>query len=319
MNSGFLSDNLAGMWNEGVIRDHARSRHGLVTRPWLLINGATDHEIYHRLDAGRFEEVHPGVYYLDATPATWNTTLLASVLAAGPGAAASHRSAAALWDLDGVHGRMIEITVPFNEEPEPERVILHRSRRGVQPVIHMGIPVTSVERTLLDLAAILPVASLEKTVASAIRKQLATFESIDQCIARYGGRGVKGTRKMRRVLRLVENDDSGSISEVDVAQLIRDAPIPTPVQQMKIQLRTGANAYPDFTWPDRRRIVEVDGFGSHSTPDQQEHDLERQNALLDLGYEIRRFSAREVRRNPQKVIAEIVRFVSDRSVRVSRA
>ena len=64
------------------------------------------------------------------------------------------------------------------------------------------------------------------------------------------------------------------------------------------------------------KIVEVDGFGSHSTPDQQEHDLERHNALLELGYEIRRFSARDVRRNPGKVINEITRFVSNHSVRV---
>lgn len=316
MNPVVLPDTLEGMWDEALIRGHARDRHGLVGRPWLLQNGATDHEIKRRLASGRLEELHPGVYYLDAATATWRTTLLAGVLAAGPDAAASHRSAAVLWGLDGVYGRMIEVTVPFNEEPEPHRVILHRSRRGVQPVIHAGIPVTSVERTLLDLAALLPGATLERATASATRLNVATLDSIDACIARYGGRGVKGTRKLRSVLRLVENDHSGSVSEVDVAQLIRDAPIPDPVQQLRIHLPKGRNAYPDFTWQDLLKIVEIDGFGSHSTPEQQEHDLERQNALLDLGYEIRRFSARDVRRHPQKVIAEIVRFVSNRSVRV---
>ncbi|MEA1903069.1 MAG: DUF559 domain-containing protein [Actinomycetota bacterium] len=307
------------MWDEGAIRSHARNSHGLVTRPRLLAAGATDHEIVGRLDGGRLEELHPGVYYLDATPATWKTTLLAAVLAAGPAAAASHRSAGVLWGLDGIYGRTIEVTVPFNDEPEPKAVILHRSRRGVHPVSHQGIPVTTVERTLLDLASLLPGPTLEKAVASAIRKKLATVESIDLCIARFGGRGVKGTRKLRRVLRLVERDKSGAPSEIDMAQLIRDAPIPTPVQQLKIPRPSGSNAYPDFAWPDRMKFVEVDGFDAHSSPDQQEHDLERQNELMALGWDFRRFSAREVRRNPQEVIAEIVRFVSDRSVRVSYA
>lgn len=298
------------------MRDHAGSRHGLVTRPWLLGHGVTDHEIRSRTRSGRLEEIHPGVYYLDVVPPTWNTTMLAAVLAAGPSAAASHRSAGLLWDLDAIHGHMIEVTVPFSDGPDPGGAILHRSRRGVQPTVHEGIPVTTVERTLLDLAAILPGATLEKAASSAIRKGLATVDTIDQCIARYGGRGVTGTRKLRWVLRLVESDNSASIAEVSVARLIREAPIPTPVQQLKIRLRTGANAYPDFAWPDAMKIVEVDGYRFHSTPDQRDHDLERQNALLDLGYEIRRFSAREVRRNPETVIAEIVRFVSDHSVRI---
>jgi very-short-patch-repair endonuclease len=206
---------------------------------------------------------------------------------------------------------MIEITVPFNDEPAPRDALLHRSRRGVQPVEHIGIPVTPVERTLLDLAALLPSPTLEKAMSSAIRKGLATVDSIDVCIAQFGGRGVKGTRKLRRVLRIIERDKSGSPSEVDAAQLIRSAAIPAPVQQLKIALPIGSNAYPDFTWPDRMKIVEVDGFDFHSSPEQQEHDLDRQNALLDLGYEIRRFSARDVRRNPQAVIAEITRFISD--------
>ncbi len=300
------------MWDEGVIRGHAGDNHGLVTRPWLLAAGATDHEIIARLNSGRLEDLHPGVYYLDAIRATWHTSLLAAVLAAGPEAAASHRSAGVLWSLDGIYGRMIEVTVPFNDEPAPRGALLHRSRRGVDPVAHIGIPVTPVERTLLDLAALLPTPTLEKAMSSAIRKELATVDSIDVCIARFGGRGVKGTRKFRRVLRIVERDKSGSPSEIDTAQLIRDAAIPAPVQQLKIALPIGLNAYPDFTWPDRMKIVEVDGFDFHSSPEQQEHDLERQNTLLDLGYEIRRFSARDVRRNPQAVIAEITRFISGR-------
>jgi hypothetical protein len=308
------------MWEEGEVRRKARLQHGLAARPWLLEAGVSKHEIQGRLESGRLEELHPGVYYLDATPATWKTELLAAVLAAGPGAAASHRAAGALWGFDGVYGHMLEVSVPYDERPEPKGVILHRSRRGVHPVTREGIPVTAVERTLLDLAALLPSPVLEKAVAFALRKDLTTVESIARCLKEFGGRGVTGTRKLRRVLGLVEDDKTGSPSEIDLVQLIRDAPIPTPVQQLRIVRPNGENAYPDFAWPDRMRLVEVDGFDSHSSPDQQEHDLERQNDLMALGWEIRRFSAREIRRNPRQVIAKIVEFVnSDRSVKVKPA
>jgi len=275
-----------------------------------LALGVTDHEISWRLVAGRLEEMHPGVYYLNSTDATWKTEVLAAVLAAGPHSVVSHRCAAVLWGLEGVIGRMIEMTVPFNDSPAPKGALVHRTRRVIECRMVEGIPVSTPERTVLDLAWSLPERTLEKVVASVIRKRLATVDSIAITIARLGGRGVRGTRKARRVLRLVECDSTGSVSEVDMSQLIRDAPIPVPIQQLRIPLPTGGNAYPDFAWPDRRRIVEVDGFDAHGTPEQLQHDLARQNQLLDMGWEIRRFTASDVRRNAATVIAEVIRFVN---------
>jgi hypothetical protein len=115
---------------------------------------------------------------------------------------------------------------------------------------------------------------------------------------------------MRRIIGLVADDASGSPAEIDLKDIVIDAPLPLPVQQMWIPLPNGENAYPDFSWPDRMRIVEVDGFEAHGSPDQQQHDLRRQNQLLDLGWEIRRFTATEIREEPQRVRAEIVRFVN---------
>lgn len=299
-----------GMWIEERIRAVAASQHGLVYRPQLLSLEVSSHEVARRLATGRIEQLHPGVYYLDSVPATWKTAVLAGAIAAGPDALVSHRTAALLWDLDAVFGRMIEVTVPFNEEPEPEGVILHRTRR-VNPasVIH-GIPITSPEKSLLDLAGFVPERVLQKAARSAVRKGVTTPGKMDEAIGLYGGRGVKGTRAFRRVVAFVADDQSASVSEIDLRLIVMDAPVPTPVQQLQVKLPDGSHAYPDFAWPDRMRIVEADGFEAHGTPEQLQHDLRRQNQLMDLGWEIRRFTATDIREKPDEVRAEIVRFVN---------
>jgi hypothetical protein len=215
------------MWVEGKIRQVAAAQHGLVDRPQMAALGVTDDEIRYRLHSGRLESVHPGVYYLDSTPATWKTSVLAGVLAAGPDALASYRTAAVLWDFDAIYGRMIEVTVPYGEEPEPDGVILHRTRRINPGMVVEGIPVTSPEKTLLDITPFVPDRVLEKAMASTIRNRLTDVEKLDLAAGLYGGRGVSGTRRFRRVLRIVIDDDSGSVAEIDLKHIVFGAPVPT--------------------------------------------------------------------------------------------
>lgn len=299
------------MWEERNLRQVAASQYGLLHRRQLLNRGVTNDEISWRIVNGRVEVLHAGVYYLDATPRTWKTEVLAAVMAAGHDALASHRCAGVLYELDAVYGRVIEVTVPFNEEPVPEGVIVHRTRRVNPGVVLDGIPTTPIEKNLLDLAPILGERNLYKATRSAINRNLTTPEKLDLAIGLYGGRGVAGTRLARRVFHTAVDDKSGSVAEIDLARIIMNAPVPKPIQQLRISLRGGTNAYPDFSWPDRMRIVEVDGFGAHSTPAQFEHDTQRQNQLLDLGWEIRRFTATRIREESAMVRSEIVRFVNE--------
>lgn len=298
------------MWVDGEIRELAGERHGLIRRSELHDLSITDRELNKKVQDRRVEVLHPGVYYVDSIPVTWRTAVLAAVFAAGPDAVASHRCAGVLYGLDAVYGRVIEVTVPFNEEPDPSGVIVHRTRRPNPASVVDAIPVTSIEKNLLDLAPILGERNLYKATRSAIHMGLTTAEKFDLAIGRYGGRGVAGTRRARLVAREVADDQSGSPAEIDLAWIVADAPVPPPIQQMQIALPRGGFAYPDFCWPDRMRIVEVDGFGAHGTPEQLEADLQRQNQLMELGWEIRRFTASEIRDEPHRVRAEIVRFVN---------
>lgn len=300
------------MWGEEAIRSLAGERHGLVDRATALRLGATDDVIQGQLETRRWRRPHPGVYYLDTTRAEWETKILGAVMAAGAHAAASHRTATVLWGLDGVRTRLIELTVPFTKEPMPSGVTVHRTRRS-RPSAFVGpVPVTTVERTLLDLAALVPDRTLEKALMSALHRRLTTLAAVDLTVGTQGGRGVKGTRRLRRVLERAEEGITASVAEVDMSRIIADAPIPPPVTQKAIALPDVSNAYPDFSWPARMKIVEVDGYESHGSPEAMHSDLIRQNQLMDLGWEIRRFSARRIRDEPEVVRAELVAFIGPR-------
>ena len=297
------------MWDEERTRDLARRSHGLVDRKTVLRHGATDETVRTELRRGRWIRVHPGVYYLNVTPRTWHTDVLAAVLAAGPDALATHRTASRLWRLEGVGGRVIEVTVPHDGRPGPSGVLVHRTRRPLPGADTDGIPITSPERTLLDLAAFVPRAVLEKAYMSALHQKHTTPDLVAAYVEDFGGRGVRGTRKLKQVVPLADEGITASGSEVELRQIIRTCPIPAPALQLRVALPIGGNAYPDFSWPDRMKIVEVDGYDAHSTPEQLHDDLIRQNALMDLGWEIRRFSGRRIRREPLAVGEEITRFV----------
>ena len=297
------------MGGEGELRSVAEENHGLVDRRTVMWAGFGDPYISEQLILKRWAQVHPGVYYLNATPMTWRSRILAAVLAAGDAALVSHRTAGLLWGLEGFGGRVIELTVPFVNDPLPKGIVVHRTRRILPAADVEGIPTTSIERTLLDLASQVSDTILEKALMSALRKDLTSPDAIAQTLKEQGGRGVRGTKRLRRVLLHTDEGATGSIAEVEAAQLIRAAPIPMPVRQHRVRLPNGSNAYPDFSWPDRMKIIEVDGFEAHGSPEQLRDDLRRQNMLLDLGWQIRRFSVDRIRHEAAIVADEITQFV----------
>ena len=102
---------------------------------------------------------------------------------------------------------------------------------------------------------------------------------------------------------------TGSGSETELLFYMRQAMLPEPLLQHELISNAGERMLPDFYWPNHGKAVEVDGIDAHSSADAMDHDLNRQNALMDLGIELRRFSARKVRRDPQAVVGEILRFL----------
>lgn len=293
-----------------VAQPIAASRANLLARLELLDAGLTDRQIVTRLRTGRWVAPHPGVYLAAAAPLDWRGRLLAAVLAAGPQALASHRAAVVLWGLDGVGNAPVEITVPITHGPVPAGVIVHRTRRPPPPSIVDGIPVTSLERTVLDAAGCLPPVVVEKAMESALRRNLTSAARIERFVGEHGGRGVRGTRALRELLAWrVDGEAARSGAEAELLHRLRLAGVANPVRQHPVRLPDGTVATVDLAWPPKRKAIEVDGLDAHATAQALEHDDERQNQLLEAGWELRRYGARRLRREPERVVASVLRFL----------
>lgn len=280
----------------------------LLTRDELFDLGGSDEVIESRLSRGLWMRVHPGVYQVDRRPLDWESRLLAAVLAAGPEARVSHRAALVLWGMDGIGSAPVEITMPFGNLAFPEDVIVHRSRRPTPRRECRGIPVSGPERTLLECARLPPMV-VGKALDSAIRLGITTVDKVWLMLGLEGGRGVAGTKRLRSVLgERVHDTATDSGSEFELLHHMQRGGLPKPELGFELYPASGRRI-PDFIWPERGKAVEVDGIDAHSSADQLDDDLIRQNELMDLGLEIRRFSARRIRRHPESVVAEIRQFL----------
>jgi hypothetical protein len=283
----------------------------LINRSEILELGGSDGAIRWRLRKGHWVSVQPGVYQVDRRPPTWEDRLLAAVLASGGHSVVSHRAAFCLWELEGIATKVVELTVPYAHGPIPHQTIVHRTRRPVESVVREGIPVTTVERTLLDCSAMLPRFIIGKALDSAIRRGLTTVDSVYDLLVARGGRGVKGTKTLRWVIsERLHDTATGSGSEFELLYHMQMAFLPRPELQYPL-FPEGGRRVPDFYWPEKEKAVEVDGVDAHSSADKLDDDLKRQNDLLEMGIDLRRFSAREVRRNPAGVVASIRQFLED--------
>lgn len=291
------------------INDYAANQRFLISRGEALDLGATDKYVKHQLSRARWQQIHPGVYQIDRRPLDWESKLMAAVLACGPSARVSHRAALVLWNLDGIASAPVELTMPFGNLPVPEGVIVHRSRRPTPTAERSGIPVSGPERLLLECCIYLPPIVIGKAVDSAIRRNLTTVDRMWLMLANEGGRGVKGTKFMRGVLRdRVHDTATDSGSEFELLYYMQKASLPRPELGFELYPASGRRI-PDFIWPDRNKAVEVDGIDAHNSAEGLDDDLQRQNELMDLGLEIRRFSARQIRRDPKGVVAQIRQFL----------
>lgn len=295
---------------DGRVHELAAKQKFLITRSQVLALGGSDAGISRRVNSGQWQVIQSGVYQVDQRRSVWEDKVLSAVLAAGGGAVASHRAALVLWGLDGISSAPVEITAPYSHNPVPSGTIVHRTRRPVEATSIGGIPVSTIERTLLDIAAVLLPLAATKAFESAFRRRLTTVDRMFIFLKERGGRGVKGTRMARRILTNRRDDTStDSGAETEALYLMRRAGLPEPILQHRITTLDGETIRLDFYWALLRKAIEIDGLDAHDSADKLDNDLQRQNKLMDLGIELRRFSARRIRQHPEEFIADVRRFL----------
>lgn len=298
---------------DAAIARLAAHQDSLATRQQLREVGLTDEAIDVRLEAGVLRSVHQGVLHHTAAPFTHRTRLRAAVMACGPTAVLSHRSAAVLHRFDGIRRVRPELTVCGTTLPKLTDVTIHRSDtlEALDRTTVDGLPVTSRARSLLDLGAVVPYEVVEHAVQVAIIECLVTLPELVAVLDRLGKPGRRGTASLRAVLRAAIPDERlASMLEHALYELIERAGVPLPVLQYRLVCADGRVVVLDFAWPELRLAIEADGHRWHATRKQLESDLARRRSIAGTGWTHHAYGWGDVHDRPMLVIPEIARSLS---------
>jgi very-short-patch-repair endonuclease len=266
----------------------AAHQHGVISRAQLRTAGLHDRAIDRRIASGRLHPVYRGVFALGHTVLTTEGRWMAAVLASGDGAVLSHTSAAALWQLRPSGSGSIHVTLPG--DPGRRRragIRLHRSALlgADESTVHSGIPVTTPVRTVIDLASMLRGRPLEHALDLAEQRGLVDFAELKRRLAELPGR--PGSPALQALLHSYTVGAFVTRSEMEerFLALCDEHGLARPRVNRRIE---GEEV--DFVWPERRLIVEVDGYRYHRMPSAFERDRERDVMLALAGWHVMRFT-----------------------------
>jgi very-short-patch-repair endonuclease len=282
-----------------AIAELADRQHGVVATRQLLALGLTYDEIRYRARIGRLHRIHRGVYAVGYRTLTAKGHRMAAVLASGPGAALSHRSAAAHWDI-GQPSWKIDVTTP-RAKRRRVGIRAHSTRLDPEDVTtHAGIPVTTVERTILDLAALLRTDPLTRLVEAADRKERFDLRALDRAIARRPH--AAGITRLRAVLAAYRGTaDTRSGLERGFRALIAKAALPEPQFNVLV-----AGLTVDVYWPEWKLVVELDGRPYHNSPTAHESDRIRDATLQKVDIRVLRVTDERFDRDSEGVLADVL-------------
>jgi Protein of unknown function (DUF559) len=226
----------------------------------------------------------------------WMAALLAL-----PGSALSHQTAAAVWDLRRSEGR-VHLTVSGHRgRPRPDLVI--HAVRTLDPhdvTKKDGFPVTTVARTLLDLAEVLQPTALHRAYEAAETERVLDVSAIEDLLERSPGR--HGLRPLRALLEQARPPEPAARSELErlFLDLCHEQGIPQPVVNGPVEGREV-----DMLWPAAKLIAELDGHHFHGTRTAFERDRARDAALQRAGYRVVRITHRRLVHEPELVADDI--------------
>lgn len=234
--------------------------------------------------------MHRGVFVVGHPRLTGLGRWSAAVLACGAGAALGGRSGAALWEVRPSSSRRTDVIVPSRTRPQ-HRDVLPRCHPGMRPdevVSRNGIAVTTVARTLLDLAGIVSGQQLRRAVSQS--EILGRFDLAPVHALLWRHPRHPGARALREVLRSWEEPDRlRSVMEEAFVALCRRHGLPRPLMNRAVEGREI-----DALFPDRGVAVELDSRGFHVGVLRREDDYARRAVLEASGWRFVAFTYRQV-------------------------
>jgi very-short-patch-repair endonuclease len=291
------------VWSD--VHRAAAEQLGAITTRQLREIGLSDSARARRYAAGDLGRLGRGVYGVAGLLTPWSHHAALCLLS--PEAVVSHGSAAAWWELDGVDGIGLEVTVPITSGFHRRPGIKRTRHLDAHEIVACGpLRVTDPTRTLIDWAPRLSRDALERAIEGAVRRRQTSAARLRwraQALARPGRAGPG------RILRAL--DRAGSVGraesdlEVRVVQLLRRAGVPAPLLQHSVRLPDGNTARLDMAYPEQRLCIEVDGWAAHGGRAAFQRDRARQNMLVLLGWRPLRFTWSDITHRPAWVAAQV--------------
>jgi hypothetical protein len=246
------------------------------------------------VDSGALIRVHPGVYRVGHRARSVEATFLAAVWACGDGAVLSGRAAAHLWGI--LKGAAPRPEVTARSKHRLRGVIAHRAP-SIERTTHRGIPITTVPRTLVDLASHLSLDALARACHEAGVLYDTTPRQVDDILAKRPK--TKGAAHLRAIL---SGDVHVTVSQLERAfrKRLKGAGLPLPETN-----RPAHGRRVDCRWPDRRLTVELDSYRYHHSRHAWEQDRRREREARARGDEFRRYTYGDVVESPRLMLAEL--------------
>jgi very-short-patch-repair endonuclease len=276
----------------------AHRQHGVVATWQLRRLGLAKRAIQYRATVGRLHRIYHGVYAVGHRTLTRRGRWMAAVLTYGREAVLSHRTAGALWGI-ATGGWKIDVTTPHGKRSRGG-IRHHEARLHPEDVSRCdGIAVTSVARTILDLAAILDHDALTRVIENADRAGLLKLGALERAIARRPR--CRGVTRLRSILADYRGaPDLRSKNERFFRKLIAKAGLPEPQWNVLV-----SGILVDACWPQWKLIVEIDSRAFHASPSAFERDRVRDAELQKLGYRVLRVTEKRLYADPQGVLRDI--------------
>jgi hypothetical protein len=288
-----------------AVARHAERQFGVFALPQIHRAELCGSAISRRIAKGLWERLLPGVFRLRGAPPSWHQELWAALLWAGEGALVSHRAAGLLWGLDGMERDAVEVSIPHHWGRGAKGLTVHRSRELSSRDITRrgGFPVTTMVRTLIDLAGVLDARDLEIALESAIRKGL-DLSWLARRLGQLGGKGRRGAGLLQRMVaeRTERPETPDSPHEVRLLRLLRDSGLPEPEMHYDVCDGKYHVAEVDFAFVKQRVAVEATSYANHSGKKPWAKDAHRISWLAALHWRTVFVTWDDVERRPDVVI-----------------
>lgn len=297
---------------ERAIAERARTQLGHITRRQYLDLGLTYSALAHRTRTGLHRQVGSGTFRLQGAPDGRRADVMAACLDLG--AVASHRTAAWLHGLDGFGPpTRIEVLVPKGRRVANDLAIVHQTTNlGPDDIVTVdGIPSTSIARTILGLAALVPAEvpreALVGAVEVAVRQRKASDRWLWWLLEERRCRGRNGVGVMEDVLaQRARLGPTESWLERETLRVLAAAGLPAPTVQRRVRDRGRFVSRVDLVYDAAKVAIEVEGK-DHLTPEQHRIDARQRNELQLLGYTILTFTYTDVVGDPSRVVRTVRR------------